>query len=159
MERAFWISFAPENFDFWRDVHDRTKALRLEYGIREGPLFRGVSDPDQFVFRLDVEDLAQAMECFKLDAMQETTRQTPVHDAEFWIAHKRKGRADFVSQHEADIRESERAARELELARLVQTNLLPEKLPELGGWEVAAHYEPASSIGGDFYDFIDLPDG
>ena len=43
-----------------------------------------------------------------------------------------------------------------EIARTLQNSLLPEALPELPGWEVAALYRPAgheSEVGGDFYDF------
>jgi serine phosphatase RsbU (regulator of sigma subunit) len=32
-------------------------------------------------------------------------------------------------------------------------------LPELDGYEVAAYYQPAREVGGDFYDFLDLEDG
>src|SRR6266511_3049305 len=35
----------------------------------------------------------------------------------------------------------------------------PRALPDLPGWHVAAYYRPARAVGGDFYDFIDLPDG
>ena len=34
-----------------------------------------------------------------------------------------------------------------------------QELPELPGWQVAAFYRPARTVGGDFYDFIPLPDG
>ena len=34
---------------------------------------------------------------------------------------------------------------------------LPKELPVLGGWELAAYYQPARAVGGDFYDFIPLP--
>lgn len=43
-----------------------------------------------------------------------------------------------------------------EVARTLQSSLLPEALPEMPGWEVAALYRPAgtaSDVGGDFYDF------
>lgn len=43
-----------------------------------------------------------------------------------------------------------------EIARTLQNSLLPEALPELGDWEIAALYRPAgheSEVGGDFYDF------
>ncbi|MEP7198797.1 MAG: SpoIIE family protein phosphatase, partial [Chloroflexota bacterium] len=36
---------------------------------------------------------------------------------------------------------------------------LPHELPALDGWRVAAYYQPARAVGGDFYDFIYLPDG
>ena len=41
---------------------------------------------------------------------------------------------------------------------LIQQNFLPKELPELAGWDVAAYYRPARAVGGDFYDFIELPE-
>jgi serine phosphatase RsbU (regulator of sigma subunit) len=32
-------------------------------------------------------------------------------------------------------------------------------VPQLRDWQVAAYYGPARAVGGDFYDFIALPDG
>jgi sigma-B regulation protein RsbU (phosphoserine phosphatase) len=52
----------------------------------------------------------------------------------------------------------QRLERELEVAREIQMSFLPDKCPEEAGWEVAAHYQAAHSVGGDFYDFIRLPD-
>ena len=43
-----------------------------------------------------------------------------------------------------------------EVARTLQRSLLPEALPEIPGWEIAALYRPAghaTQVGGDFYDF------
>jgi PAS domain S-box-containing protein len=43
-----------------------------------------------------------------------------------------------------------------EIARTLQNSLLPEALPELPGWDIAALYRPAgqeNEVGGDFYDF------
>jgi Stage II sporulation protein E (SpoIIE) len=53
----------------------------------------------------------------------------------------------------------EREAQELSAARVIQQQLLPEELPSLPGWRVAAYYWPARAVGGDFYDFLELPDG
>jgi PAS domain S-box-containing protein len=42
------------------------------------------------------------------------------------------------------------------VARTLQSSLLPEALPDVPGWEIAALYRPAgqeSQVGGDFYDF------
>ncbi|MFH1177426.1 MAG: PP2C family protein-serine/threonine phosphatase, partial [Acidobacteriota bacterium] len=44
--------------------------------------------------------------------------------------------------------------KELEIARRVQFSLIPERLPELAGWELAAHCAPARQVGGDFYDAL-----
>jgi hypothetical protein len=40
----------------------------------------------------------------------------------------------------------------------VQLGLLPRRLPQLPGWELAAAWQPAREVSGDFYDFIALPD-
>ena len=47
-----------------------------------------------------------------------------------------------------------------EMAVRLQRAVLPEALPELPGWEVAAHYSPSGRLdaGGDFYDIIPLDD-
>ncbi|MFM8273141.1 MAG: FHA domain-containing protein, partial [Gemmata sp.] len=55
------------------------------------------------------------------------------------------------------IREKEQ--KEMELARSVQLGFLPQRLPEVRGYEFFAHYSPAQTIGGDYYDFVPLRDG
>jgi sigma-B regulation protein RsbU (phosphoserine phosphatase) len=47
--------------------------------------------------------------------------------------------------------------RDLRLAHAVQRSFLPQKLPQLAGYEFFAHYESAQEVGGDYYDFIPLP--
>jgi len=65
----------------------------------------------------------------------------------------------LVREQEVEVRARERLEQELEVARLIQQNFLPKQLPELPGWRVAAYYRPARTVGGDFYDFIELPGG
>jgi serine phosphatase RsbU (regulator of sigma subunit) len=48
---------------------------------------------------------------------------------------------------------------ELDLARQVQTGLLPETLPDIAGWQLACTLQPARQMSGDFYDLIPLPGG
>lgn len=52
----------------------------------------------------------------------------------------------------------ERVKRDLELAREVQRSFLPLQPPQIEGYEFFAHYESAYEVGGDYYDFIALPD-
>ena len=52
----------------------------------------------------------------------------------------------------------EREAQELSAARVIQQQLLPKELPSLPGWRLASYYQPARAVGGDFYDFLELPD-
>jgi serine phosphatase RsbU (regulator of sigma subunit) len=67
--------------------------------------------------------------------------------------------AQLVRQQQQEAQERERIEQELRVARLIQQTLLPKTLPELPGYDVAAYYQPAREVGGDFYDFIDLEDG
>jgi serine phosphatase RsbU (regulator of sigma subunit) len=48
---------------------------------------------------------------------------------------------------------------ELRMARDIQQALLPEDMPPLDGWNILHHYQPAREVGGDFYDFFELPEG
>jgi phosphoserine phosphatase RsbU/P len=50
-------------------------------------------------------------------------------------------------------------AAELELARQVQTSLLPKRSCCLGSWMFAFSYEPAAAVGGDYVDLIPLESG
>lgn len=52
--------------------------------------------------------------------------------------------------------EKERMARELDIAREVQTKLLPNRIPSLPGLAISAGSVPAQEVGGDYYDFMML---
>ena len=53
--------------------------------------------------------------------------------------------------------ERERMAREMQLAREIQLAFLPQQVPDLPGWELQTHWRPAREVGGDIYDFFELP--
>jgi len=67
--------------------------------------------------------------------------------------------AQLVREQEAEVRARERIDQELRVAQLIQQQFLPKQLPKLPGWQVAAFYRAAVEVGGDFYDFIPLPEG
>ena len=48
--------------------------------------------------------------------------------------------------------------RELQVARSIQMNLLPKAMPIREGFEFGGLSEPARMVGGDYFDFIDLPE-
>jgi serine phosphatase RsbU (regulator of sigma subunit) len=62
----------------------------------------------------------------------------------------------FAKLHEEALRR-QAVARDLELARRVQLGLLPEGYPDWEGFEFFAYYHAAHEVGGDYYDFIALP--
>ena len=53
--------------------------------------------------------------------------------------------------------EQERLKQELELGRQIQESLLPKESPVIPGLRVAGLMSPAKEIGGDYYDFVELP--
>jgi serine phosphatase RsbU (regulator of sigma subunit) len=64
-----------------------------------------------------------------------------------------------VTEQKREAQERERIEQELRIARLIQQTLLPKTLPKLSGYDIAAYYQPAREVGGDFYDFLLLQDG
>mgnify|MGYP003390059566 CR=1 FL=1 len=49
--------------------------------------------------------------------------------------------------------------RDLEFATQVQLGFLPHARPKLPAYEFADYYEPAQRVGGDYFDYIPLPNG
>ena len=52
----------------------------------------------------------------------------------------------------------ERLEKELEIATSIQLSFLPSSIPSIQGIDLAAFFQPAKEVGGDFYDFIKLPE-
>jgi phosphoserine phosphatase RsbU/P len=60
---------------------------------------------------------------------------------------------DQVKEHHSHL------LHEIEMARKVQVSLLPEKLPDIRGYSLAAFWKPAYETSGDFYNIFRLPGG
>jgi serine phosphatase RsbU (regulator of sigma subunit) len=58
----------------------------------------------------------------------------------------------------ADTLAGQRTLQELTLARRIQDSFLPQHIPQIPGWQIAAALEPARQMAGDYYDFIPLPE-
>src|SRR5215212_9032377 len=65
----------------------------------------------------------------------------------------------FLEEIEQQTRERARVEQELRVARTIQQASLPKEVPELEGWQISPHYRPAREVGGDFYEFLELPNG
>jgi sigma-B regulation protein RsbU (phosphoserine phosphatase) len=71
--------------------------------------------------------------------------------------------ADALKENIANLKkttaEKERYAKEMEIARSIQTSFLPETMPEIPGFDISAVMIPAMEVGGDFYDVVPVSDG
>jgi len=65
---------------------------------------------------------------------------------------------DNAQMHEDALKQQE-LKRDLELAHKVQRGLLPAAPPKIDGYHFFDFYEPAIQVGGDYYDYIELPGG
>lgn len=60
--------------------------------------------------------------------------------------------------HEAALNQM-KLEQDLEFARRIQTNFLPRGSPAVRGYAFSHYCKPAQEVGGDYFDFIGLPDG
>jgi phosphoserine phosphatase RsbU/P len=56
-------------------------------------------------------------------------------------------------------RELTRFERDVQIGRKMQADFLPADLPKLSDWELAAYFQPAREVSGDFYDAFTVRDG
>jgi anti-anti-sigma factor len=54
--------------------------------------------------------------------------------------------------------EQERLQKEMQVAQEIQHTLLPKRVPEIGGYDIASYYKAAKEVGGDYYDFVKVDD-
>jgi phosphoserine phosphatase len=55
--------------------------------------------------------------------------------------------------------EKQKMERAMQIAREIQQRLLPDKPPQIEGFDVGGLTDPADETGGDIFDFIEMPDG
>jgi serine phosphatase RsbU (regulator of sigma subunit) len=94
----------------------------------------------------------------EMEKKEEEVRQLN-KDLERRVAERTEQLKSAMAKQQEVAQERERIEQELRVARMIQHTLLPKSLPELEGHQMAVYYQPAREVGGDFYDFLDLPDG
>ena len=67
--------------------------------------------------------------------------------------------AQLMAAITEEITQRERLNREVEIAREVQERLFPQVLPVVAGLDYFGACRPALGVGGDYYDFLALPEG
>jgi serine phosphatase RsbU (regulator of sigma subunit)/pSer/pThr/pTyr-binding forkhead associated (FHA) protein len=74
------------------------------------------------------------------------------------VAYQAASAVENAQLHEAAVRQ-EALARDLALAHEMQRRLLPAGPPQIDQYDFFAFYAPADELGGDYYDYVALPDG
>ncbi len=56
-----------------------------------------------------------------------------------------------------DFQQRQALEQEMEIGRKIQASFLPDVLPQVPGWDIAAYFQAAREVAGDFYDAFTLP--
>ena len=97
------------------------------------------------VIQLDTTNQRSAFQREDLDVLASIARQAAVA-------------IENAQMHENQIRQ-QRIQRDLELAHQVQRGFLPAEPPKVAGYEFFDYYQAAHMLGGDYYDYVELPEG
>ena len=76
-----------------------------------------------------------------------------------WLVDREKRQRQEVLAKQAAEAYSKALEHELEKAREIQRDFLPDQIPQPPNWEIAAFFHPAIQVSGDFYDVFPLPGG
>lgn len=124
-------------------IDQRLAANRIRSLLADTYLSRGESD--------DVEQAEKLI--------QETLVEYTQIGATLYLEGLEKQLLSIRSKAFAQAKDTRRMLEEMASAGRIQEGLLPKTLPELPGWQFAALLDPARQTSGDFYEFIQLPDG
>jgi serine phosphatase RsbU (regulator of sigma subunit) len=75
------------------------------------------------------------------------------------LARSFDGMADSIQRLLVETAQKERLESEIAIARTIQQKLLPPPEGRLEGVSILAHFAPVAEIGGDYYDYLRMPDG
>src|ERR671917_656483 len=127
------------------------KEVYVELSLSSIGVEGGIDSNGRFVLAI-IRDITERKR------IEEELRQ--LHkDLENRVAERTEQLKRAMAKQQEEAEERQRIEQELQVARLIQHTLLPKSLPGLAGYEVAAYYQPAREVGGDFYDFLELQDG
>ena len=106
-----------------------------------------------------VDSTGRAFGALQIDTLDQRARfKDDDLDILVCIASQAAIAIDNAQLYERSLQQKE-MQRDLELAREVQKGFLPMSNPDVPGYSFFSFYQPAVYVGGDYYDYITLPDG
>jgi serine phosphatase RsbU (regulator of sigma subunit) len=151
-----WDDFTLSRYELGAEIWSVLLALGLFFLVLYGMAFV-VAGTIVFSITRSVQKLsagARQVEDGNLDHRVPAKRRDQLGDLSRSFNHM----TDAVQSMLADVAEKERLARELELARQIQESLLPARYLELGPLTLHATFQPATEVGGDYFDVFPLAD-
>ncbi len=102
----------------------------------------------------EMENVAYFINCGAVDYLQAPFDETQIR---LRIASNLERSHLMVEQHDhLQYAELLKIEQDIQIARRIQAGFLPSTLPQPDGWEIAARFQPAREVAGDFYDAFTL---
>ncbi|MHB8970643.1 MAG: SpoIIE family protein phosphatase [Pirellulaceae bacterium] len=106
-----------------------------------------------------IDSLGNSMGVLQIDTVKQSKRfQQEDLEVLLAVAGPAGIAIDNAQLHETALRQRV-IDRDIELAEEVQRGFLPESRPDVAGYEFFDFYRPANQVGGDYFDYLVLPDG
>jgi serine phosphatase RsbU (regulator of sigma subunit) len=142
------IALSSDGFEYFRDMGTDPRTRYPLESVREGivsMLSVGLRYKGKAIGMLRVyTDQEQTFSPLKVDLLKAVAAQAAA--------------AIENARLLSEAREAEALEKQVHLAAQVQQRMIPQKPPQLAGLDLASVYVPCHELGGDFFDFIPLPD-
>lgn len=94
-----------------------------------------------------------------INARNEEAGITPFDEYSRLVVESLSSQAAIVMNNHLLVQQQQKMAKienDIEIARRIQNNFLPNQLPVVSGWEIGGRFQPAREVAGDFYDFFKM---
>ena len=149
-----------ENNLIWQCGHGK-KPIYIPYASLDERIIT-LGDRQHNIQSLVLSPLVLENDLLGVLVLQNKLYERYISESDFYLSHTFAHYATMMinsSRMLSQRIEQERVTSELNLGQKIQADLLPHKIPEVEGIELAGSMTPAKEIGGDYFDFFQRDDG